>query len=368
MRLIDSYLIKSFLKPFFYCMFAFIILYITYDVSINLDMIIKNKVSFFKLLTYYSINVPFILINSTPIAILLSLLYSLGQMNRHHEIVAMRASGIHIDRIIAPFLIIGAMFSLIVFLINDQIVCRYSYEEKALRQEIFDDEPQQVSTLWNKFPFRNPAANRDWFIEQYDFSVNEMKGVTVREFADDGHMRRKVIAEHAKWENSKWIFFNGTIYHYTADGLPAMTNTESGRAPEPFENLTMEYNVTPEDFENSRRDIGSMNFRALLRYLKMQNKGSVLYRKIQVDLHYKIAFPFVCIIAILIGIPFAVKTQRGGFIKGIGISIIIFLAYYGISIISLSLGKQGMLLPVIAVWIPNIAFLCFGGYLIKTAA
>lgn len=368
MRLIDRYLLKNFFVPFFYCIFAFVILYITYDVSVNLDIILKNQVGILSLVKYYAFFVPVILVNSTPITILLALLYSLGSMNRHHEIVAMRASGIHIDRIILPFIIVGTISAVVIFLINDQIVSRYSFEENALRDELFDDEPMQASTIWKNFPFRNPSTNRDWFIELFDYKHNTLQGVTVREFDDNGKITRKIIAKEAHYNNGEWEFLDGTIYYYDDEGIPAMSNGAQSLKPKYFEKIQISYDISPDDFENSRRNISSMNFRALLRYLRMQSKESGLYRKILVDLHYKIAFPFVCIIAVLIGIPFAIKTQRGGFIKGIGVCIIIFLAYYVISVLSLTLGKKGYMTPLIAVWLPNVIFLVFGGFLIKNAA
>ncbi len=368
MKIIDRYLISHFLVPFCYSLLAFLILYVTHDLSINLDDFLKNKVAFSTLARYYFLNIPLIIVNSTPIAILLSLLYSLGNMNRHHEIVAMRASGIHIDRVLLPFLVLGVVFAILIFIINDQLVCGYSFEQSLLKEEIFEGHKANVSGIWKNIPFRNALSNRDWFIESFDFKKKELHNVVVREFGDNSQISRKVIAESCKWIDGQWLFLNGTIYYYTEDGLPRMSGDDSTQKPRHFSKMIMTYEETPRDFENSRHDRGEMNFRELLRYLTFQNKNSRLYQRIMVDLHYKIAFPFVCIIAVLVGIPFAVRTQRGGFINGIGICIIIFLAYYGISILFMTAGKNAMLSPALSVWIPNIIFLGFGVIAIKNAA
>lgn len=367
MKLIDRYLITRFLTPFTYCIFSFVILFITYDLSVNMEEFLKNQVTFDLLLRFYVLRIPVILVNSTPLAILLSLLYDLGNMNRHHEIVAMRASGIHIDRIILPFLIMGAVFAVVIFLINDQIVCKYAYEEEQLKKEIFEGETATVSTIWKNIPFRNPSSNRDWFIESFDLQSNKLEGIIVREFSPEGQIMQKVVARSAQWIDYQWLFYDGSIYYYSEEGLPQVSEGGEGE-PKTFSKMFMPYTVTPEDIENTRKNISTMNFRSLLRYLMIQNKHSRLYRAILVDLHHKIAFPFVCIIAVLVGIPFAIQTQRGGFIKGIGVSIIIFLAYYGMSMISIALGKKGILPPFVAVWIPNVIFLAFGGVMIKKAA
>jgi len=368
MKTIDRYLLGRFMVPFLYCIFAFLILYITYEVSINLDEFLKNKIELPMLLRYYFLKVPLILVTSTPLAILLALLYDLGNMNRHHEIVAMRASGIHIDRIILPFLVLATILAIIIFFINDQFVCKYAFEETVLRKQIFDGEKPVEDHLWKNIPFRNPSSNRDWFIESFNLETKELTGIIVREFGDDGDITQKVIAKEAKWIDGQWLFLDGSIYFYNQEGLPHLNDEGEYREPKNFSKMLMPYNVTPEDFENTRKHLATMSFRSLLRYLMIQNKKSRLYRASLVDLHNKIAFPFVCIVAVLVGIPFAIKTQRGGFIKGIGISVIMFLAYYGISIISTMMGKNGFFAPVVAVWIPNVIFMVFGAFLIKNAA
>ncbi|MCD6460314.1 LptF/LptG family permease [bacterium] len=368
MKIIDKYLIRRFMTPFLYCIFAFLILYITYDASINLDEFLKNKIGLHILLRYYFIKCPMIIVTSTPLAILLALLYDIGNMNRHHEIIAMRASGIHIDRIILPFLVVAVTCAVIIFFINDQFVCKYAFEESVLKKQIFEGEKTVQYELWKNMPFRNPSANRDWFIESFNLETKELSGVIVREFGDDGEINQKVIAKKAKWIDGQWLFLDGSIYFYNKEGLPQLSDEGQYREPKKFSKMLMTYNVTPEDFENTRKHLATMNFMSLLRYLMLQNKNSRLYRSTLVDLHNKIAFPFVCIIAVLVGIPFAIKTQRGGFIKGIGISMILFLAYYGISIISTMMGKNGFFTPFVAVWIPNVIFMIFGIFLIKNAA
>ena len=368
MKTIDRYLIGRFMTPFLYCIFAFLILYITYEVSINLDEFLKNKIEVSMLLRYYFLKVPLILVNSTPLAMLLALLYDLGNMNRHHEIVAMRASGIHIDRIILPFLIVAVIFGVIIFFINDQFVCKYAFEETVLKKQIFDGEEVVEDDIWKNLPFRNPSADRDWFIESFNRQTKDLTGIVVREFGDDGEINQKVIAQKAQWVGGQWLFLDGSIYFYNEEGLPHLDDDGEYREPKKFKKMLMAYKENPEDFENTRKHLATMSFMSLLRYLMIQNKNSRLYRASLVDLHNKIAFPFVCIIAVLVGIPFAIKTQRGGFIKGIGISVMLFLAYYGISIISIMMGKNGYLTPFISVWIPNVIFMIFGAFLVKNAA
>ncbi|TSA57116.1 LptF/LptG family permease, partial [bacterium] len=83
------------------------------------------------------------------------------------------------------------------------------------------------------------------------------------------------------------------------------------------------------------------------------------------DLYFKTALPFVSIIIMLLGIPFALSTKRGGAMSGIGTSIFIGLLYYGSIYVVLAMGKGGLLPPLVAAHFPNILFLFIAFKLLK---
>jgi lipopolysaccharide export system permease protein len=109
-----------------------------------------------------------------------------------------------------------------------------------------------------------------------------------------------------------------------------------------------------------------MSYKELKRYiLNFSGAGTKLIRGLLVDLHYKIAFPLISLIIILIGAPFAIIIARGGVLMGIGMSIAIGLLYYAFIAISLAFGKAGILPPIAAAWLGNVVFAAWGIHLIN---
>ena len=65
----------------------------------------------------------------------------------------------------------------------------------------------------------------------------------------------------------------------------------------------------------------------------------------------------------LIAVPFAFLVGNRGAMAGIGVSLVIGLAYWGISIFFEKIGDVNLLTPTMAAWSPNAIFGLAGMYL-----
>ena len=111
-----------------------------------------------------------------------------------------------------------------------------------------------------------------------------------------------------------------------------------------------------------------MNYQQLKTYINRLKGGDKrTINRLKTDLYFKLSLPFVAFIMILLGIPFALTTARGGVAASIGISIIVGLAYYAYIGISLALGKGNFLPPLMAAHLPNVAFLIIAIAFIRRA-
>jgi lipopolysaccharide export LptBFGC system permease protein LptF len=87
----------------------------------------------------------------------------------------------------------------------------------------------------------------------------------------------------------------------------------------------------------------------------------------RVDLHRKLAFPFVTLVMTLLAVPFGVTTGRRGALYGIGLGIVLALSYWFIMSVFVAIGKAGLLPPALAAWTPNIIVSAAAIYLLLTA-
>ncbi|HWL39972.1 MAG TPA: LptF/LptG family permease [Gemmatimonadaceae bacterium] len=75
-----------------------------------------------------------------------------------------------------------------------------------------------------------------------------------------------------------------------------------------------------------------------------------------VEIHKKFALAVACFVFVLMGAPIALRFPRGGVGLTIGVSLLVFALYYVCLTAGESLGKRGLIPPVVAMWAANVLF------------
>lgn len=91
------------------------------------------------------------------------------------------------------------------------------------------------------------------------------------------------------------------------------------------------------------------------------------YRKYTIEKWRKYSQAFACIVMFLIGAPLGSIIKKGGMGVPVIFSIVFFLIYYIINIISEKSANEGVMDPVISVWVADLALLPVGLFFLRQA-
>lgn len=360
MLILDKYFLKRFLKNFFSCLFAFIFLYVIIDVFSALKDILENHPPVNKIIEYYLYSIPLIFTQITPVAALLSTLFTLSSLNQSNEIIAMRASGLSVYRIIKPLLIFGFCLSLSIFIVNETLVPFSQKTSKFIKRYYIDKAPE---TLYEQ-PVENIAVygfnNRLYFINKLLPKSQIILGLTILEHDNQNNVLSKIYAEKAHWDGRRWVLYQCFIYN--------MPN-ERGAAGEPqyFTQTTLKIDETPQDFLRQNIPIENMNVKELAGYIEKLSESGVsrASTRLKVDLYQKFSFPLTSFIIILLGIPSSIVIRRAMAFSSIGLCIGISFIFYVCFAVSIALGKSGAIPPFVAAWMTHLTFGATALYMIK---
>lgn len=359
MRILDKYIIKEYLKSFLVILLAFSVLFIVIEISDRLPRLLRHDASFENIVFYFLLRLPYLFLLTFPVVVLLSGLFLMSNLSKHHESVAMRAAGISIFRIILPLLGIGFIFSIIVMLLGEFVLPPAT----ALRQKIYTEEIKnqklQDKKMRSKLHYRGKNNNL-YYINFFDGYHNKLKIIDITTFnPQDGSISKKIQAPSAQWENNNWFFKNCYIREFD-NGVPLKT--------EFYESTTIEeLDARPIDFIKSAKKPSAMNFFELKEYIERLKKVGENYNKELVELNFKISFPFANLIILLFTVPLVSSSSRSqsrGLIFALGV-LVCFL-FLSMLRLSQSMGYHGILSPMFAAWMPNILFTLIGiGFIIK---
>ena len=358
MKNIDKYIIYQFVKNFLFAILCFILIFILVDLFENLDKFIDNKLGFDKVAAYYFYFTPEILMLITPIAVLLSTLFTVGRMMNFNEIVAVKNAGISLMRFMVPFLVCGFVITGISYYMNNWVVSEANKKKFSFERNYLGiNKPVQG---FNKLYFQD-SKNRIVLIEQ--FNEIEMTGnrVSILIFDPDTltNLVRRVDAARMKWENNEWVLEKAVARELKPNGETIISYDS---VPVTGVAGMKKLNISPEQIIKKQLKPDEMNYSEIKNFIENQRNNGQNVDRVLVDFYSKISFPFSSFIVIIFGISISTGSKRRkGLALQFGISILVSFLYLGFVKISQTFGYNGDLNPVLTAWMANIVFAAVGG-------
>lgn len=312
-------------------------------------------------LNFLAQSTPQFLVYIVPVAVLVSVLSTIGGLTRTGELIVMRACGVSLYRTAIPLLVFALLGSGVLFLVEDRVLGEANRTAHVLRDQ-FRDHPQGQTLnvandgwlvgsggkVYHYAAFEPAERSRTGQATLRDLSVFEIEAHPFR-------LRQHLHTSRAVFNGTAWMADAG--WRQTFDG-DASTHQDFGQTALPLDPV--------EDFQRAQLDPGTMRYGDLREYVKRLGAGGYNVAEPTVNLHRKIAFPMVTIVMTLLAIPFGVTIGRKGALYGIGLATILAGGYFLLTTFFVAAGSAGLLPPMLAAWAANILFGAGAAYMILT--
>jgi lipopolysaccharide export system permease protein len=350
MSIIQKYITKEIVKQFGIVLIAVICIYVIVDFFEKSDNFVKAGLPFSTTVVFFLLNIPFIISQITPVGILLSVIILFSLMKKNNEILALQSSGVSLQSLLLPLVILGLVGSAVLFFFSDIVVPITTAKANSIWLKDVKKKSLVTSrekNIWIK------GDDRITHIKYYNPKNKVVHGVTINFFNDKFSLMRKIDATKGFYEGEQWIV------HEVMDQKRIEKTSVFDISF--HDRLSVVLDFVPEDLKRVIKTPAEMSFKELLAYIrKVEAEGydATVYR---VDLYAKPAYAFVCLIMSIIGMGLAVRRQRRqGIFFNISYGIIAAFFYWIFYSFCLSLGYGEMLPPMIAAWSANVVFLCIG--------
>ncbi len=302
---------------------------------------------------------PILISYVVPIMYMMGILLAFGRLSQHGEIVAMKAAGIPLKRVIWPVIAVGAALSVSCFWVQDRV------------------QPWAIGRVYelvvNDLPFRvtldvlRPGVVhefRGWrvYIGRKDHDTNTLHDVVILEPGDGNKGSVVYHADSArliKEAGRPRLEMRTGYYIPSAHGnqiTPVVFETFSCATPEIARQIQLE----------TRR--GMTVWELYLRQKQLEEecrqtqsefkKGDL--KKERQEIAERLSLPFACLAVSIVAAPLGARAKRSGRSYTFAVGFTIILAYYVLKLLMEPRSLHTLLTVVLRAWVPNFA-LCVAG-------
>jgi lipopolysaccharide export system permease protein len=371
MHIIDRYILKSLVGPFFLSFATIVFVLVLQFLAGFSDRFLGKGIGLADIVELVVLQSAWMVVFAVPMAVLVSVIMTYGAMTNNSEITVLRASGLSLFRLAAPVLVVAALLTLFVERFNNVVLPEANYRARVLMADIVRAKPAFGLT---ENAFSSFIDGYSIFVKDTDEASREMRGVLLYDLTRPGY-RTMVSAERGLIGfagNDRYLImtlYNGEIHEMRYPSLAGYRTMSFARHRLVFESSGFGFTRSGESrFRGDARDLSATELLAAARQQERKIKVAgnpalfaendrqrlaaeqVLYNRYMTEYHKKYALPVACLVFALAGVPLGVLARRGGFGAGAGLSLLFFVLYWSMVITGEKLAERGILDPAAASW------------------
>ncbi len=364
MRILDRYIIKSFLVNYLLALAVMVGMYVLLDLIVNVQDFAKGVVYggpdqggnsawdiASDMLNYYFFQLPVIFQQVSGAVPTLAAGFTMMRMTRHHELTAMLASGVSLYRVAAPIILISTLLAA-VHVTNQELVISQPYMiQKVMRKH---DEVRQATNRNEPLYFIKDTDGSLLSARDYDPAAKTMENVSIIYRDDSGRSIRHKVAQSAAWkipagENTEaWVLSNVVEQDDTGKNVASRVAIH---APTEIDRTSL----TPEQLNlvlsNKAVDYLSSEKVWELARVSPEVNRPLLFK----IMHLRFTQPLMNIVMLLIGIPFLLTREPNRLVWNMAFCTAVSAVVFVSTFVIFQMGGT-QVDPLLAAWLPVLIF------------
>jgi lipopolysaccharide export system permease protein len=316
----------------------------------SMDMIKKYDASILNIFYFEIIKVPQAIYDTLPITIVAATLFVMITLIKQNELVAFVSIGGKIRNIAIPFLLVGVVLSILLFILSEKInpkieLARERYKTEKIKKKHFV-ERNKLRNLWIK------SENRTFInVNIIDPIGKRFRGLK-EYYLDKDYKLYKIleVAEGIYKGDKKWEFHNEKIYD-----LNPVPTLSSSKVMLVTKNSTLTGLINlPGD---NHKYLNAEDFKVIIDLYKEKGLNVDKY----LLYYYKMfAHPLSILVLIISVLPMSITLSRHhSYIKIASSALATGFAYWILNATLFSLSKTGIVSPFVANFLPHILLTIF---------
>ena len=354
MRLLSRYVLRQIMGPSILAVLVFAVLGVANEIQervsdLPIDQMGIGDIS--RLTLYF---LPTLIAYIVPATYLMGILLAFGRLSQNGEIVAMKAAGVPLKRLVIPVILLGALLSGACFVIQDQV---QPWAISSAYRLIFTELPLRV-TLDSLTPGVMHEFT-DWrvYIGSKDSETGALKDIVILKPEEESGRRAsthyadsaRLVTENGqtKLEMTNCLYIpageSGNVIHLASPSTTIpVPRPEAMRVQGERQALTIRqlYAGQCEQEKEAVRTKSQPVIRDLL--------------KTRREIAERLSLPFACLAVSLAAAPLGARAKRSGRSYTFAVGFAIILTYYVLHVLVEPKSLNPLSVTILRYWIPNL--------------
>ncbi|MEQ1820963.1 MAG: LptF/LptG family permease [Fimbriimonadaceae bacterium] len=352
MKRIDKLIVGELAGPWLFGTAVFTTLIMAGTYMFKITDYLANGISLMVVLKLTLLLLPGVIVKTFSMAVLLSTLLAFGRLSSDSEIVALRAAGASLGRIMMPVGVFGVVVAAIAFGVNEFVVPRAAFEGTGIVQGIDKQLKGGAGEQISRSVYEPKTGKLLAMIVAKNFSLEQRKleeAWVIGYGTDDKpfmilHSPGLIYNSEDDWE----VMPGATMYAADLSYVVKLDRVWPAQIAKPgkIEDIVAA----------GLKDLDSFSMDEMLKRIEIA-KGNKMFNKEQViNLEYgyynKIALPLAAMIFGLVGAPLGIRNHRTGTAVGFSMSVLIIFGYMMLTRVAAIMAMGGRIHPASASFAP----------------
>jgi lipopolysaccharide export system permease protein len=363
-KTLNTYIFFELIPPFVMSLAFFMFVFLMGQLLDITNMIVNYQVSITVFALLLVLSLPYFLVYIIPMATMMSVLLTFLRMSGDNEIVALKAGGVSMYRMLPPVLIFSVLCMVITGLMG---LYGMPWGKTAYDQLALDAARTNFNIALQANTFNNAFPGVVFYVNNIDLQTRELHDVFIEDNRQSDVSTTVVASRGYLFSGENPYVFTLRLYDGMLNNVQIDTRSAHATRFDTYD-IRLDLHEEAEAGRDRPRDRREMMLSELIEYVNKAEKKDRRYYAVLMELHMKFSIPFACVALAVLAVPLGIQTLTSKRSAGLGIGLICFLFYYLLLSAGMVLGETGVIPPVFGMWMPNLIMGGLGAYLwIKTA-
>ncbi len=349
--IIQRYIFKELQPPFIISLAFFSFIFIITQMNVITGYLVSYQIGIGTVALLLAYAMPYFLQFVIPMSVMLSALLTFLRMSGDLEIVALKASGVSVGRLLPPVLLFGLGGAILTagITIYASPMCF-----KATKKLLYEMAKANIDAGLKPRQFIDTFKDVVLYINDIDRETRTLSNILIEDNRS-ARVSSTVVAPRGR------LFFDpellavrlqlldGAIYQVSLD------DRRVNRVEFKSYDIRLDVKRNMVGLGQKSTNVKEMGLNQLYRYIYKQKRAKPNYNALK-EWHKKFSLPAASLVMALLGMPLGITARSAKRAYGIGLGLGFFLLYYIMLSVGWMLAESGLYPPVVGMWAPN--FVC----------